>query len=91
MDQHVGEDIAAQEIPQKEEVIMSSKSEYGEPVVGTTAAPALSGKDVKAEADAPSRDAGDWKFKPWNGVDHWVHEKTGASTFDLKKIPEEYL
>lgn len=88
MGEHVGEDIAAQEISPKEEVIMSSKSkEGGEPVFGTAAAPTLAGNDLTAKPDAPSRDSGDWKFKPWNGLDHWVHEKTGASTFDLKKIP----
>lgn len=44
----------------------------------------------KPEAPAPAsgheRDQGDWKFRPWKGIDHWVHERTGASTFDLKKI-----
>lgn len=32
------------------------------------------------------RDHGEWKFKPWQGIDHWVHERTGASTFDLKTV-----
>lgn len=32
------------------------------------------------------KDAGPWKFKPWCDLDHWVHETTGASSFDLKTI-----
>lgn len=27
------------------------------------------------------KDFGDWKFKPWAGLDHWVQDKTNASTF----------
>ncbi|WPE19961.1 hypothetical protein ShzoTeo12_11410 [Shinella zoogloeoides] len=37
----------------------------------------------KAEP-APSRDVGDWKYRPWNGIDHWVNPATGASTFNPK-------
>lgn len=32
------------------------------------------------------KDDGDWKYQPWNGRDHWVNQKNGASTFDLKAI-----
>ena len=39
-----------------------------------------------AKAKGHPKDHGLWKFKPWSGLDHWVHEKTGASTFDLKKV-----
>ncbi len=37
-------------------------------------------------APEESRDVGDWKFSPWEGVDHWVNQKTRESTFDLKKV-----
>lgn len=37
-------------------------------------------------ADEKGKDYGDWEFKPWHGRDHWVHKKTGASTFSLKDV-----
>ncbi|TCU34165.1 hypothetical protein [Rhizobium azibense] len=43
-------------------------------------------KPKVSEPVVESRDHGEWKFKPWNGLDHWVHERTGASTFHLKKV-----
>jgi len=36
---------------------------------------------LAADAKPESRDIGTWKFRPWNGVDHWVHERLGLSTF----------
>jgi hypothetical protein len=44
---------------------------------------------VAAAADK-GKDFGDWEFRPWGGIDHWVNRVTQASTFDLKKIPTEY-
>lgn len=40
-------------------------------------------RDRKVSVD---RDIGDWKFRPWKGLDHWVNERTGASTFDPKTL-----
>jgi len=40
-----------------------------------------------AAAVEKGKDYGDWEYKPWSGIDHWVHKVTGASTFNLNKIP----
>ena len=52
-------------------------------------APRRRGRKAEA-ADQPvashEKDRGEWKFRPWHGHDHWVNERTGASTFDLKKV-----
>ena len=37
-------------------------------------------------ADEKGKDYGEWKYTPWNGLDHWVNEKTNASTFSLKDV-----
>ncbi|NEI70957.1 hypothetical protein GR212_15340 [Rhizobium lusitanum] len=50
----------------------------------TSAAPETT--KVSKKAAAASRDHGEWKYKPWGGLDHWVHERTGDTTFDLRKI-----
>ena len=48
---------------------------------------ALAVRKAKAsEAAPPNRDQGDWKYKPWAGRDHWVHARTGDTTFDLSKV-----
>lgn len=33
----------------------------------------------------PSLDKGDWLYRPWQGIPHWVNRVTGASTFDINK------
>lgn len=39
-----------------------------------------------ASAAPASLDRGDWKYRPWNGIPHWVHCVTGASTFNVKNV-----
>lgn len=46
----------------------------------------MESRKPKATVAAPSRDQGDWKYKPWAGRDHWVHALTGDTTFDLSKV-----
>lgn len=50
--------------------------------------PAETPREEKAleTAAEKGKDYGDWKYKPWNGIDHWINEKTGASTFNLKDV-----
>jgi hypothetical protein len=53
--------------------------------------PPLPADDEKTQAKVETavekgKDYGDWEYRPWQGRDHWVHKKTGASTFDLRKV-----
>lgn len=46
-------------------------------------------KEINA-ATKGRKDFRDWEFRPWDGIPHWVNKVTGASTFDLNRIPKSY-
>lgn len=79
MEQHGKEDIQNEEGTETQMIVEETRPRRGRPprkpnVVGVVpAAPA-------------SLDKGEWIYRPWNNIPHWVHRITGASTFDLKRV-----
>lgn len=87
MEQYGEEDISNEEgteaevIAITEEVVEEAKPRRGR----RPKSPVIVGVTVAAPP-LPSLDRGDWIYRPWNGIPHWVHRVTGASTFDLKMV-----
>lgn len=57
------------------------------PVIAAPAEPPVTEPEVIAAKPAkPARDTsndfGNWKYRPWKGIPHWVHGPSGRSTFD---------
>lgn len=83
MDEYGEQDISNEEGAETEEVIEVSAEEVKPRRGRKPKSPNTAGIVSAAPA---SLDRDDWKYRPWNGIPHWVHCVTGASTFNVKNV-----
>ncbi|MER9768872.1 hypothetical protein NKJ09_22730 [Mesorhizobium sp. M0189] len=56
------------------------------PIVPVQAVPVEAVDVIPVQPKKPARDTsndfGNWEYRPWKGLPHWVHKPSGRSTFD---------
>lgn len=87
MEHHCVEDRQDEKIVKEKTVSTKPKNEANTDLAEKSAEmPAVKEEPVTAIVEGHPKDRGEWKFRPWKGMDHWVNERTKVTTFDAKKL-----
>jgi hypothetical protein len=87
MERNGEQNIAAEEVGQVspstsvETVDMTAAKEFADIMNQEALEQPTKSKPKAEKSSSHPRDQGDWKYRPWHGHDHWVNDRTKASTF----------